>query len=236
MGETLIEPGSRGRCPHCNTVVLFEDLGEDQQWFHFGGRRIGFIGAGCPNCGEPSITLTMEEGEWNDAKVLHQSLVWPRSVRASVAEQVPAHIAQDYLEAWAVLPHSAKASAALARRCLQTVLVEAGKAKSHRLSSMIKEVKPGMPSYVADELEAVKHAGDFSAHPLKDKATGQILDVARGEAQWVLHVLDLLFDHYYVKPAQSAAFRTDFNKKLEAAGRKPFSVQNDESKDEPGSS
>lgn len=178
----------------------------------------------------------MVEGDWNDAKVLHQSLVWPRAVSATVAEQVPAHIAQDYREAWAVLPRSAKASAALARRCLQTVLIEAGKAKSHRLSSMIKEVKPGMPSYVADELEDVKHAGDFSAHPLKDKATGQILDVVRGEAEWVLHVLDLLFDHYYVKPAQSAAFRTDFNKKLKAAGRKPSSGQGDEPQDEPASS
>jgi hypothetical protein len=46
--------------------------------------------------------------------------------RGPIPPEVPEHIARDYSEACRVLPSSAKASAALSRRCLQTILHEHG--------------------------------------------------------------------------------------------------------------
>src|ERR1700680_185543 len=50
-------------------------------------------------------------------------VVYPRTVfRKPTPMEVPTKIKEDYEEAWAVLPISEKASAALSRRCLQAVL------------------------------------------------------------------------------------------------------------------
>jgi hypothetical protein len=49
--------------------------------------------------------------------------IWPIGAnRGPVPSEVPGPIAQDYIEACNVLPISAKASAALSRRCLQNML------------------------------------------------------------------------------------------------------------------
>jgi hypothetical protein len=49
-----------------------------------------------------------------------------RAKRGPVPTDVPNQIAQDYIEACNVLPIGAKASAALARRCLQNTLHAGG--------------------------------------------------------------------------------------------------------------
>jgi hypothetical protein len=136
-----------------------------------------------------------------------------------VPVEVPTHIAQDYSEAAAVFPISAKASAALSRRCMQAVLREAGQAHTGDLNKQIEELLPTLPAYLGDQLHAVRHIGNFAAHPMKSTITGSILDVEPGEAEWNLDVLDDLFDHYYVKPARERSRREDLNNKLREAGK-----------------
>lgn len=70
-----------------------------------------------------------------------ERMVWPTPIARSPAPPgVPKFLSDDYVEACAVLPDSAKASAALSRRCLQSLLLEKGGAKKKDLTDQIQEV------------------------------------------------------------------------------------------------
>lgn len=49
----------------------------------------------------------------------------------------------------------------------------------------------------------------------------EIIDVEDGEAEFCLDVLDAIFDHFYVKPAEAARLRDALNAKLASAGKLP---------------
>jgi hypothetical protein len=120
-----------------------------------------------------------------------------------------------------VLPDSAKASAALSRRCLQHMLREVAKVKPSDLSKEIQELldRGTLPTQIADALDAVRNIGNFAAHPIKSQHSGEVLDVELGEAEWNLDVLESLFDFYFVQPAALAAKKAKLNEKLKAAGK-----------------
>src|SRR5262249_18989302 len=147
-------------------------------------------------------------------------LLYPRSiVRNTTPPDVPPAISKDYREACLVLTDSPNASAALSRRCLQHVLKDAGKTKKRDLADQIDEVMPTLPSYLAKMVDAVRVMGNFSAHPTKSTHTGEIIDVEPEEAELLLDTLELVFDFYYVQPAEAERKREAINKKLAAAGK-----------------
>jgi len=113
----------------------------------------------------------------------------------------------------------------LSRRCLQQILRQAGGVKHGKLKNEINEAidKGSLPSHITEVLHAVREIGNFAAHPEKDDATGTILPVEVGEAEWNLDVIEALFDFYYVQPALTAARKTALNEKLEKAGKEPIS-------------
>jgi len=129
---------------------------------------------------------------------------------------------KDYVESAEVLPISEEASAALSRRCLQTVLKESGGAKKNDLSDQIDEVLPSLPTTLRESVDHIRVIGNFAAHSIKSKASGQIIEVQVGEAEWNLDVLDMLFDFYYVIPAKAKEKRDAANLKLKAAGKPPM--------------
>lgn len=217
-------PGTRRQCPHCLTVVKFESLPRAFTMMEGPKEDLQYVTAGCPECGR--LVLTIETGHFTPGSgfvVDKEFIVWPlQSARPPVPKEVPAHIATDYNEAALVLSLSPKASAALSRRCLQTVLREAGNATQHDLSKQIDHVIPILPSYIAENVDAIRNIGNFAAHPLKDTASGQILDVEPGEAEWNLDVLDQLFDFYYVQPTLAKQKRDALNAKLALANKPPM--------------
>ena len=79
-----------------------------------------------------------------------------------------------------------------------------------------------LPTWLADDLDAVRNVGNFAAHPIKSKNTGEIVDVEPGEAEWLLDVLEGLFDFYFVAPAKAAARRSALDAKLGEAGKPPL--------------
>jgi hypothetical protein len=137
-----------------------------------------------------------------------------------VTRDAPA-IAADYVEACLVLPDSAKASAALSRRCLQALLRLKGGTKKKDLVDAIQGVLDSrqLPTHLAHDLDAARNVGNFATHTQKSTATGEILDVEPGEAEWNLDVLEGLFDFYFVGPELAAAKRVALNKKLKDAGK-----------------
>src|SRR5262249_50085891 len=146
--------------------------------------------------------VTGSYGTLEITDVKREEIIYPRSVARNVAIEVPERYAGDFLEAASVLPFSAKASAALSRRVLQDTLRD-GLSISHQ--TLAREIDAfialkDVPSYLREAVDAVRNVGNFAAHPLKDTNTGEILEVEAGEAEWLLDVIDALFDFVFVQP------------------------------------
>lgn len=209
------------KCPHClvsfhqqfNNVVLRQD--EDYAW--------SAIHTLCPTCKKLIIFLVKNyHGTGSPAGTF---MVYPKGVsRAPLPKDVPDQYAQDYKEACLVLADSPKASAALSRRCLQALLRTIPKVKPSDLSNEIDEIlnSKQLPSHLADAIDAIRVLGNFAAHPIKSTNTGAIVEVEEGESEWLLDVLEGLFDFYFVQPATLQKKRDLLNKKLQDAGKPPL--------------
>jgi hypothetical protein len=220
------------KCPHCtihfhnnwveNTFVrndypLTESLHAEKAYWNYRS-------AYCPECKRVSIEITLKN---NQTSLPKWSLIYPRGAnRGPVPTEVPEGIARDYTEACDVLPISAKASAALSRRCLQNILHSAGyKAKdlAKEIDLLLNEADPrkALTHQLRETVDAIRNFGNFSAHPIDDRTTLQVIEVEPHEAEWCLEVIENLFEHFYVGPAAARARRDALNAKL-AAGGKPL--------------
>lgn len=230
-----IDPGTTGHCPHCRVNVRFELVDVQSDTGSFGrtspvrflslaGHRLDVACASCPACGRLIVTAKHSVDPSRAATALDNQL-WPDTANRPVPPEVEVgspKLAADFREAVAVFPKSKKASAALARRCLQLVLVEQGGAKTRDLATQIDEVLTTLPPSLAENVDAIRQVGNFAAHPLKSTSTGEIADVEDGEAEWLLDVLEELFGYYYVAPAKAAEKRAALNQKLSGLGKPPL--------------
>jgi hypothetical protein len=78
-----------------------------------------------------------------------------------------------------------------------------------------------IPSSLRLTIDAVRNFGNFSAHPVTDQTTLQVISVDPGEAEWCLDIIDEMFDHYYMRPAEAVARKAALDAKLAAVGKPP---------------
>jgi uncharacterized protein DUF4145 len=208
------------KCPHC--LVSFHEqlnnaaLRQDEDYVWSAAHTL------CPACKKLVVYLVKHYpgGMYSGSFMVH-----PRGIsRTPLPADVPDLYAQDYKEACLVLPDSPKASAALSRRCLQNILRAIPKVKPSDLSKEIDEIlnSKQLPSHLADAIDAIRVLGNFAAHPMKSTNTGAIVEVEEGESEWLLDVLEGLFDFYFVQPAILQRKRDLLNKKLQDAGKPPL--------------
>jgi hypothetical protein len=176
----------------------------------------------CPFCHEFTAFLSYRGPDW--AVPIKRTILPIDRGRRALPADVPEAIAGEYREASAILEISPRASAAMSRRCLQSLLAASGGATSGELAKAIDQVIAlgQLPKALADDLDAVRVIGNFAAHPMKSLATGTILDVEPGEAEWNLEVLEHLFEFYFVTVPEQEARRRRLNTKLGAAGKPPI--------------
>ena len=208
------------KCPHClenfhdTWTTLNNPRGEHRIEDAIGGWAIRYTE--CPGCKKIVIKLVQFRGP----REVGESFVRPKApARAPLPPDVPEEFAADYREACLVLADSAKASAALRRRCLQDLLREHFKVKKGNPSDEIDEVLPKLPSHLAEAVDGVRNYGNFAAHPMKSTNTGEVLDVEPGEAEWCLDVLEGLFDFCFVQPEALRKKKEALNEKLKEAGK-----------------
>jgi hypothetical protein len=201
-------------CPHChraitlntNEAVVYVSNPNAYQLRHT------VLGGDCPSCGKPVLYYRPEQESHNGLRPVWTKQgvynIWPMSRQgAPVSPHVPKAIATSFIQARAVLQQSPMASAALSRRCLQHVIRDCFQITKHRLVDEISELsnRPEIPSGFVAMLQAVRKYGNFAAHPATESATGEIVEVESGEAEWLLEILEELLDIAYVKPAGQAA-------------------------------
>ena len=208
------------KCPHC-TVMIHPDWNTgtidpksskemEHEDYSQGGRYIetAWIWAvtECPACNNAIINICLINVD-DPAEPLIQHLAYPRfPTREPIGDAVPETLRADYIEACNVLPASAKASAALSRRILQTILNEQGYESDtlyQQVNSALKEDSPGkvLPSSIRGTIDAVRNLGNFAAHQIMDKSHLQVIDVDSDEAKWCLEIIEALFEHYYSTPS-----------------------------------
>lgn len=225
------------QCPHC--TVHFHDRWITQEFVRYDRTLVShpksgdpdywkYRSADCPTCQEVTIEIARfrwDKGSQETVRAEDWRQVYPIGAsRGPVPPEVPKGIADDYIEACNVLPISAKASAALARRCLQNML----HAHGYKARDLAKEIdlllaetdpKKALPLKLRQTVDGVRIFGNFSAHPVDDKTTLQVIDIDPHEAEWCLEIIEEMLEHFYVGPAAAAAKKAALDAKLAAAGK-----------------
>jgi hypothetical protein len=120
-------------------------------------------------------------------------------------DYIPQPLRDDYYEACRIRDLSPKASATLARRCLQGMIRDfCGIAKT-RLVDEINDLRkrvtdgtapPGVQGETTDAIDAVRKIGNIGAH--REKDISLIVDVDPNEAQALRGLIEMLFEDWYV--------------------------------------
>jgi len=224
-------------CPNCNIGIRFESeisspvFNEEHPTI----KQYGFdIAHGfCPECRQFIVLLRHgrywshdfnDEGSRELNEILNEQVIFPRVSFKKIEPEVPDNFRKEFQEAYSVLQVSPRASAAMSRRLLQTILREKFGIKKRTLAEEIDEFlsTQGAPSYLTQAIDAIRNVGNFASHPIKNTQTGEIVDVEPGEAEWLIDVLEALFDFAFIQPARMEDRRKQLNLKLTAAGKPPM--------------
>jgi hypothetical protein len=206
------------KCPHC--LVTFDDDWETREVTR--DREVNWYvrNTTCSACKQAILVL---KGDHRQTGHRVEIQTWPKGSARPVAPEVPEPYAGDFREACTVLPDSTNASAAISRRCLQSLLVNEGGAKKGRLVDQIEEVVDSkqLRTQLAENLHYVRKVGNLGAHETKNDHTGEVVDATREEAEWLIEVLEGLFEHFFVEPQREQKRREEFDARIQSAKGTP---------------
>lgn len=183
------------QCPHCQAEISDKQhtfaLGEDQDgtWQIASSR--------CTACNRLIVSLV--EGGGTSYPVRPVSSCRPR-----LPEDVPQEFAAEYHSACQILPHSPEASAAVSRRLLHGFLARQTAAGQGPLDEQIRtlSVSSDLPPYLKDALLALAGVARLDPGSPKTLHPEMLMEVEPGEPEWLLDVLQPLFELYFVQPAR----------------------------------
>lgn len=214
------------RCPTCKTTFHSQPDVVKNYWESYALKTVvQFLIQICPECNSPIVIQRFGKVyDTADLSKLHSikdQIVFPVEKTLKIPDEVPEVYRRDLYEAHQVLEASAKASAALCRRILQKVFHEIFDIKKRDLSQEIDEFinTEKAPTYLTEAIDAIRQIGNFAAHPIKNTNTGAISDVEIGEAEWLLEVIEALFDFAFVQPEKLKQRKQVLNKKLSEHGK-----------------
>lgn len=174
-------------CPYC--AITFSLEGVNAQHTHLLFSRIPFHGGRdhreekrderdysischrCPECKKQIFWLnevrTKVVNDSYERDLIGTSLLFPKYPVKQIPAEIPEKFARDFQEAHDTLYVSPKASASLSRRCLQSLIREQeGIVEKSLFGEVDKLIKRNrLPKYLADDLDAIRHIGNFAAHP-----------------------------------------------------------------------
>jgi len=196
-------------CPHCERAVTISDerITNDRHtlWIENAAGRRSLVTTFivCPNqeCRRFTLTATLHEsahapgGERLGKKLEEWNLI-PTSKAKTFPTYIPQAILDDYREACFIRDLSPKASATLARRCLQGILRDFWKVKPGRLVDEIEQIKDKVDPLTWDAIQAVRHIGNIGAHMEKD--INVIVDVDPDEAELLIGLVETLLREWYI--------------------------------------
>jgi hypothetical protein len=127
-------------------------------------------------------------GSWRLIPALEEAKEFPYCV--------PEPIRQDYTEAHLIRNLSPKASATLARRCLQGMIRDFHNVRKHNLKAEIEAIEDKVAPLTWQAIDAVRSVGNIGAHMEKD--INVIVEVDPGEAAMLIGLIEMLVEDWYV--------------------------------------
>lgn len=194
-------------CPYCNRdctlggddIKFCQDniwLSKDHGWV-LGNFKIRI----CPNpdCRELSIDAHIFEsnGGGNTKKQLYKWHLVPEANAKPFPDYIPQQLRDDYFEACLIRDKSPKASATLARRCLQGIIRDFWGIKKKNLFDEIAALEEKVDSTTWEAIDSVRKVGNIGAHMEKDVSI--IIDVDPDEAGLLIWLIETLFEEWYIE-------------------------------------
>lgn len=210
-------------CKYCRRRQIATEQNVSVEFCHFdvGESKVGPLGIStrairCLNMGCNELNLEVQLHSAREVglnqtyfaqgrSLLPAWQLLPESSAKPQPEYIPKAIREDYREACLIRDKSPKASATLARRCLQGMIRDFCKIVKATLDQEIKALRKlvddgnapkGVEHETIDAIDAVRKVGNIGAHMEKDVST--IIDVEPEEAQMLLELIEMLFDEWYI--------------------------------------
>ena len=208
-------------CPHCGRAQTVTSVDRDEGSIHFNMSEsvLGHIGLSgmaicCANpvCRKPTVWVEVRRAAFNSfdryfpkgTPIVATRLI-PESSAKPQPDFIPAVLREDYLEACRIVSLSPKASATLARRCLQGMIRDFAGISKTRLVDEVNELRKlvasgAAPKGVSEEsveaIDNVRKIGNIGAHMEKD--IDLIVSIDPNEAQILIELIGSLFEEWYV--------------------------------------
>ena len=205
-------------CPYCDRITTITDsnITRSNHPFFREFRDDCFVLVTdviiCPNhdCQEYIITAVLRKGFEGTRTSRNESGIYPVSDKDPVlfwsmkpqshAKQFPSYIPKaiitDYEEACLIQNLSSKASAALARRCLQGMIRDFWKVNERNLFEEINAIEGKVDPQTWEAIQAVRSVGNIGAHMEKD--INLIIDVEPNEANALIRLVEILIKDWYI--------------------------------------
>ena len=189
------------KCPFCGEVMSVNFGTKRDFSLNFDGTNISLSPYlhiqifKCPNdlCQKETIIANGTYG-YIDGKTVP---IHPQALYQHFPDYVPLGIREDYEEACLIQDRSPKASATLARRCLQGMIRDFWKIKGEKtLYHEIDAIKDKVPAAQWSAIDAVRQIGNIGAHMERD--VNLIVDVEPEEAGELLQLIELLIEKWYI--------------------------------------
>jgi hypothetical protein len=202
------------QCPFCNhkAIVHDEHLGTISDFKHsfnhdnrFGRQYVRGQIIVCPNdkCREYSLVIALGDEIWSqhvsglvESAPKRSWRLIPDSSAKVFPSYIPKPLLDDYREACLIRDLSPKASATLARRCLQGIIRDFWKVSKPRLVDEIEAIKERLDTETWEAIDSVRKVGNIGAHMEKD--IDLVIDVEPNEAQLLIELIETFFEEWYV--------------------------------------
>ena len=194
-------------CPYCGMIMALNTKTTTASSVAFEGKGLAYNSTAgpvyndsavmlefyhCPNCDEYTIFAHGVGTSVTDVNMP----IRPCSAAKQFPKYIPQPIREDYEEACSVLNLSPKASATLARRCLQGMIRDYWGIVKSRLFDEISALKDKVQPDLWQAIDSLRQLGNIGAHMEKD--TDLIVDIDPGEAEKLIKLIELLMQEWYI--------------------------------------
>lgn len=205
-------------CPHCKQpcTITDADLSRTATFLErkYEGNEIYALNTHlitCPNskCGKITATGILSRGVHVSSqskeyvKLQGDTLVAYKQIYPNIEPNImeipayiPTAIKNDYIEAVRIKSLSPKASATLARRCIQGIIRDFWGVAKSRLIDEINEIADKTDPITWQAIDSVRKIGNIGAHMEKD--VNVIIDIEPDEAELLIKLIETLIQDWYI--------------------------------------
>lgn len=198
-------------CPFCDRDATLTEQSTHEQTTYLthdnteGPQAFSCVFVVCPNkkCKKFTLVGLLQKAEydrgygvWRAKGIIQKWNLIPSSKAKTLPAYIPQAIRDDYSEACLILSLSPKASATLARRCLQGMIRDFWQVKPARLKDEIDAIQTKVDSLTWNAIDGVRKIGNIGAHMETD--INVIVDVEPNEAELLVGLIEFLIKDWYI--------------------------------------